>query len=115
MNDNPVARDDEFNTNEDTLLTNMEVLTNDDDVDNPASDLSISDWTQPSCGTVGVVAYGGRDKAFTFMPAANFNGDCTFSYQVTDNVAAPDTGYSTAKVTVHVTPSESHVRASLPS
>jgi hypothetical protein len=55
------------------------LLGNDSDVDNPASDLTVSGVRNASNGTVSIV--GG---AVVFTPTVNFNGTASFQYQVDD-------------------------------
>nr|WP_315490383.1 tandem-95 repeat protein [uncultured Rhodoferax sp.] len=55
------------------------LLGNDSDVDNPASDLTVSGVRNASNGTVSIV--GG---AVVFTPTLNFNGTASFQYQVDD-------------------------------
>ena len=80
VNDDPVAGDDPFTTNEDTpfLINTADLLVNDSDVE--TTDLLIVSFDQPANGTV--VDQGGGTWLFT--PDANFNGNDSFTYTITD-------------------------------
>ena len=93
-NDAPVAVDDSRSTPEDQALvvTSASLVTNDTDAEGQT--LSV---TSVSPGTGGTVAL--ASGMVTFTPTANFNGNATFDYVVSDG-AATDTG----TVTVNVTP-----------
>lgn len=81
VNDTPVGVDDQFATYTNTLTTIGfdQLLSNDSDIDNPNSDLTVSGVRNASNGTVGIV-----NVAVSFTPAAGFNGMATFEYQVDD-------------------------------
>ena len=92
----PVARDDEFATLEDVVLTvdAPGVLENDTDFD--GSPLTVSLLTQTSNGTV-VLA---PDGSFVYTPTLNFDGPTdSFTYEVSDGVRT-----DTATVTINVAP-----------
>ena len=90
VNDNPTAGDDSSSTDEDTPV-NINVLSNDSDVDNDS--LSVSAVTQ---GAHGAVTNNGGDV--TYSPAANFHGTDSFTYTVSDGHG----GTATANVNVTV-------------
>ncbi|MEZ4402349.1 MAG: Ig-like domain-containing protein [Kofleriaceae bacterium] len=92
VNDAPVAVDDDAATGEDTpaTLTAAALLANDTDVDGDA--LTI---TAVGDATDGAVALAG--DTVTFTPAANFTGDATFTYTVSDGTLT-DTGTVTVTV-----------------
>jgi len=98
VNDLPVAANDGFTGVEDTPLTVPApgVLGNDTDVDSDATLTAVlvagPDAAQ---GTVALAP----DGAFTFTPAANFNGVATFTYQAVDDQAGVS---NTATVTLTV-------------
>ena len=93
INDAPIATDDVVTTNEDTAIA-INVLANDNDVDGDA--LTVNAITnQPANGAVVINA----DNTITYTPNANFNGQDTFEYQVTDG----NGGFDTATVTVNIT------------
>ncbi|WP_156490889.1 tandem-95 repeat protein, partial [Marinomonas atlantica] len=92
VNDGPVAVDDTASTNEDTVVT-IDVLANDTDLDGDT--LTITEASVPAeQGTVAIV-----DGKVQFTPAANFNGEATISYTITDGTAT-----DSADVTVTVAP-----------
>ncbi|MEJ2737712.1 MAG: PKD domain-containing protein, partial [Anaerolineae bacterium] len=89
----PVANDDEFEVLEDTPLTvgAPGVLANDDDGN--CEQLSASVHTEPVSGTVTL----GANGSFIYTPTANFDGDDSFVYLVSDGVLT-----DTATVLIHV-------------
>jgi uncharacterized protein YhjY with autotransporter beta-barrel domain len=89
----PTAVDDQATTSQDSPVL-IDVLANDTDPDNVASDLSILSVTQPQHGTT---AISGRQVQYT--PASGFVGTDTFDYVVTDMVDGADTGTVTVTVT----------------
>jgi large repetitive protein len=92
VNDPPVAVNDVAATNEDTPLV-MSPLVNDSDLDgNP---LTITAANAPN-GTVVINANG----TITYTPNANFNGTDVITYTISDGAG----GFSTATITVSVTP-----------
>ena len=84
VNDAPVANNDGATTLEDAPVT-FPVLNNDGDLD--ADALSISDFTQPAHGMV----VKNTDGSFTYTPAADYDGDDSFSYTVCDPSGLCDT------------------------
>src|SRR5213078_1499264 len=78
VNDAPLAVNDSFATDEDTVLTITApgVLANDTDVDSPV--LTAVVVTGPGHGTLTLDADGG----FTYTPAANFNGSDSLATDV---------------------------------
>ncbi|HRW73687.1 MAG TPA: cadherin-like domain-containing protein, partial [Ottowia sp.] len=98
VNDAPDAVDDgtqaapAVTVNEDTAATGINVLGNDSDPD--GDPLSVTAASSPN-GTVTINA----DGTLNFTPAANFNGDTTITYTVSDGHGGSDT----ATVYVHVT------------
>ncbi len=92
----PVAVDDSYSTNEDTALTVATkangVLGNDTDGDGDT--LSAVSFTNPSHGTLTA----NTDGTFTYTPAANFNGQDSFTYKANDG-----TTDSTLAATVTIT------------
>ena len=95
QNDAPVAVADSFTLNEDAALTiePTDLLGNDSDLDNDTlTILSVQDATH---GTVQLV-----DGKPVFTPAADFNGEATFTYTISDG----NGGTSTAVVTLRVDP-----------
>ncbi len=92
VNDPPVANDDTATTDEDTAAV-IEVLANDTDSD--GGTLSITSTTIPPNGTVVV----NPDGTITYTPNADFNGEDTFSYTLSDLQGGTDT--ATVTVTVN--------------
>jgi VCBS repeat-containing protein len=94
VNDPPVAVDDTNTTSEDNAVSGN-VLSNDTDVDTPASGLSAALGTGPVHGSAVV----NQNGTYTYTSAANFHGTDEFTYTVFDG-ALSDTG----KVTITVSP-----------
>jgi VCBS repeat-containing protein len=98
VNDAPVATNDAYTTNEDTPLEvpapgMLGVLANDNDPDgNPLTATLVGG---PAHGTLALNANG----SFTYTPAANFNGDDTFTYRASDGTAQSNT--ATVTITVN--------------
>ncbi|MBE3655342.1 hypothetical protein BOO92_01305 [Vibrio navarrensis] len=92
VNDGPVATDDTASGTEDGGVITIDVLANDRDVDGDT--LTITGATVPAeQGTVAIV-----DGKLEFTPAANFNGEATISYTISDGNGGTDT--ADVKVTV---------------
>ncbi|MBE4579778.1 Ig-like domain-containing protein [Vibrio navarrensis] len=92
VNDGPVATDDTASGTEDGGVITIDVLANDSDVDGDT--LTITGATVPAeQGTVAIV-----DGKLEFTPAANFNGEATISYTISDGNGGTDT--ADVKVTV---------------
>lgn len=92
VNDAPVASDDVFSTNEDTVLIQNGVLDNDTDIE--GNSLTAVLVSGPSNGTLTL----NTDGTFTYTPNANFTGDDTFTYRANDGSANSNT--ATATITV---------------
>jgi VCBS repeat-containing protein len=95
VNHTPLAAADSATTAEDTPVTTVNVLLNDNQGDAPAT-ISAFDATSAHGGTV----VNNGDGTFTYTPAANFNGSDSFTYTIKD----VDGEVSTATVTVTVSP-----------
>jgi VCBS repeat-containing protein len=91
VNDPPIAVDDVFVTDEDAAVGGS-VLANDSDVDDDL--LTVALVNGPANGTLVLNAQG----AFTYTPAANFNGSDSFTYEVSDGKG----GTATATATISV-------------
>jgi len=93
-NDAPVGADDTFVTGEDqTLNVNAPgVLANDTDVDGDALTAVLA--TSVSNGTLNLSG----DGSFSYVPNANFNGNDSFTYNLTDGTSS--TGVYTVDITV---------------
>ena len=89
----PVAGDDSYSTNEDTVLTDS-VVANDFDADNDV--LAYSLTTAPGNGALTF----NPDGSFVYTPDADFNGVDTFTYELCD----ADGDCTTASVTINVAP-----------
>ncbi|KAA0077324.1 tandem-95 repeat protein, partial [Mycolicibacterium sp. P9-64] len=81
VNDAPVATNDSFTTNEDTVL-NGNVLTNDTDVD--SGTLTAVLGTGPAHGNLTL----NSDGSFTYTPQTNYNGADSFTYRTSDGTTA---------------------------
>lgn len=86
VNDGPVAQDDAFEGNEDTVITGN-VLANDTDVDGDALSVTAANFTTANGGTVTLNANG----TFSYSGAANFNGGDSFNYTARDTSGATST------------------------
>jgi Ca2+-binding RTX toxin-like protein len=86
VNDNPQAIDDSAVTNEDTPLpvAPAQLLANDADIDGDS--LSVTAVSNAVNGSVELSA-----GAITFSPDANFNGNASFQYTVSDGSGGTDT------------------------
>lgn len=95
INNAPVAVDDEFDVNEDTILrfTLADLLANDTDLD-PGDVLTAAITGPPAHGGYSVV--GGN---VTYTPYPDFFGTDTMTYTVSDQDGASDTGTITITVT----------------
>ena len=97
VNDAPVAVDDAYTINEDTILNLAApgVLANDSDVDGDL--LTAVLVANPAHGTLALNANG----SFLYRPATNFNGTDTFTYRATDG--ALTSGVATVTITINPT------------
>ena len=96
VNDAPVANPDTLDATEDTAVTYTaaQLLGNDTDDDgNPLTIVAVTSG-------VGGTAVFNPDGTVTFTPAANFNGEASFTYTVSDGT----TTSQPATVTVNVSP-----------
>ncbi|MBO1924605.1 retention module-containing protein, partial [Thiomicrorhabdus sp. 6S3-12] len=92
----PVAVDDAFTTPEDTsiVITSEDLLSNDSDADGDS--LTIVSVTQPDNGSL----IDNGDGTYTYTPNPDYNGNDSFTYQITDG----NGGYDTATGNIIVTP-----------
>ncbi len=98
VNDPPDAVDDAYATNEDTALTvtaTAGVLANDSDPDTVSTIGGAVVITGPAHGSVTL----GTDGAFSYVPAANFNGIDSFTYRASNGTV--DTDVATVNLTVN--------------
>jgi hypothetical protein len=93
VNTPPVATDETATTNAGNAVTTVDVLANDSDAD--GDDLSITNFSQ---GTSGTVTNNG-DGTFTYTPNAGFTGSDSFTYTISDGNGGTDVG--TVAVTVN--------------
>ncbi|MDP9382060.1 MAG: Ig-like domain-containing protein, partial [Chloroflexota bacterium] len=108
LNDKPVARNDEASTGEGTAEV-VDVLANDTDVDGDA--LGVSAVGAPSHGTARLITEGADAGKVLYAPEANYEGEDTFDYDVSDGKGGSDT----ATVRMTVNPGPDFVLAMAPS
>ncbi len=98
VNDATNAKDDLYSVNEDEVLTiasaSKGVLSNDADIDSPASALRTFVAANPAHGNLTL----NEDGTFSYTPALNFNGNDAFTYYVNDGVDNSNT--ATIEITV---------------
>ena len=87
VNDSPVAFDDSYSLDQDSSLT-LAILTNDTDIDDPASALTISVIGTASYGRVQLAA---DSKSVIYTPSAGFTGIDSFNYTLSDSDGATAT------------------------
>ncbi|NLX96929.1 MAG: tandem-95 repeat protein, partial [Rhodopirellula sp.] len=94
LNDAPVAADDAFSTEEDTLLVISVpgLLGNDTDAD--GDPLTAALVTEPANGTLTL----NSDGSFSYDPVLHFHGTDSFTYQANDTLA--DSNVATVTITV---------------
>ena len=99
-NTEPTANDDAFTMKEDAAETTLAVKTNDTDADTDTADgdnltvIEVSELSDPAAGILKLTA-----GTVTFEPAADYNGEVTFTYIVEDDFSAQDTATVTITVT----------------
>jgi large repetitive protein len=95
VNDAPVANNDSYSVNEDTVLNIAApgVLNNDSDVENDT--LSAIIVSNPAHGTVTL----NPDGSFSYTPNTNYNGADSFTYKANDGSA--DSSVATVSITVN--------------
>ncbi|HIF9314749.1 TPA: tandem-95 repeat protein, partial [Photobacterium damselae] len=102
-NEGPQAHDDRVTTKEDNAIT-LDLLSNDSDVDGTIQITQIA-GVELTGGEQEITVENGQirvaaDGTLTFVPNANYSGDVSFDYQITDNHGAT----SEATVTIKVMP-----------
>ncbi|MGR5386871.1 Ig-like domain-containing protein, partial [Photobacterium damselae] len=102
-NEGPQAHDDRVTTKEDNAIA-LDLLSNDSDVDGTIQITQIA-GVELTGGEQEITVEHGQirvaaDGTLTFVPNANYNGDVSFDYHITDNHGAT----SEATVTITVTP-----------
>ena len=96
VNDPPIARNDTFSINEDSILSGVNVLDNDQDLDNLKSSLRVRIVQEPAQGIFTLNLNG----ALTYTPNENFNGIDSLIYEVLDDSLASES----ATVWIEVVP-----------
>jgi len=81
INDPPVAINDNFVTNTNQAIINVNLLTNDFDPDGNSLILNTAPINPPSNGTVFISPNGNA----TYTPATDYNGQDVFTYRICDN------------------------------
>ncbi|HIF9271912.1 TPA: VCBS domain-containing protein, partial [Photobacterium damselae] len=102
-NEGPQAHDDRVTTKEDNSIT-LDLLGNDSDVDGTIQITQIA-GVELTGGVQEIMVENGQirvaaDGTLTFVPNANYSGEVSFDYHITDNHGAT----SEATVTITVTP-----------
>ena len=92
-NDAPVAEDDAVSVDEDSSI-DFSVIDNDVDAEGELATSTFAITTGPSNGTL----TNNDDGTFSYTPDADYNGDDSFTYTVTDPNGASDT--ATVSITV---------------
>ncbi|HRH01674.1 MAG TPA: Ig-like domain-containing protein [Bacteroidia bacterium] len=80
-NDAPIAVNGNYSTSEDVSLNGSSVLTNDSDPDGDLLIINTTPIVNVSSGNLTLNSNG----TFTYIPALNFNGTVSFTYEVCDN------------------------------
>ena len=93
VNDAPIAIDDNFTLNEDSVSTKINVISNDKTVD--GDNLKLTKAVTAGTGTVSINT---DNKSVNYIPATNFNGTDIIIYTVSDGTLN-DTGTLTVLVT----------------
>ena len=93
----PVATDDTLTVLEDASATVLNVIFN-DEIEDTGFPLSVSVVSKPPNGTAARVE--GSTTEVTYTPNANFAGEDTFTYTVSNGVDPPETATGTVTVTV---------------
>ncbi len=100
VNDQPTASGENYTVDEDNALTAIaginDLLLNDTDRDGDALSVNVNPVVGPSNGTLILNA----DGRFTYNPAANFNGNDAFTYEISDG----NGGTAQAVVNITVNP-----------
>ncbi|TQV87273.1 reprolysin-like metallopeptidase [Aliikangiella coralliicola] len=93
VNDAPSAQDDQFQVEQDSASTAIDVLANDSDVDS-GDTLTISAISYSGSSTVSH-----DNQRINYQPAANFHGTETIQYTISDKAGATTTATLTVTVT----------------
>ena len=97
INDAPTATDDIFYFTEDQDLTfDMDdALNNDRDIDGDTLTLEDVDYANVTIGEITVVS--AEEHTYLYTPPADFSGDATFSYEISDKKGGTDSGTITLR------------------
>lgn len=98
VNDNPPIANDTFNVNEDSSNTTLDVLANDLALANPDGQETITITAVGTGDRGGTITRAANNLSLIYTPAANFAGQETFTYTISDG----NGGMATATVTVNV-------------
>ena len=91
VNDTPIANDDSATLQEDSNIT-IDVLANDSDID--GDNLTVTAVTNPSNGSAVI-----ENNKIVYTPNANYYGEDSFGYTISDNQGAQTTGSVTLNIT----------------
>ncbi len=105
--DGPIANDDAYAVNEDSIDNPLNILDNDDfGPDGPGTAIAITITIAPTSGTATVndsgTATDPADDFIEYSPDANFNGNDSITYELVDSNGTTDT----AVVTITVSPDD---------
>ncbi|MDD2840749.1 MAG: tandem-95 repeat protein, partial [Rickettsiales bacterium] len=95
VNDNPIATDDSVSVNEDSTII-INTLNNDTDIEDELSSYNKENINIVAAAAFGVVVLN-ADGSFAYTPNANFNGNDSFTYNITDS-----DGATSNTATVHI-------------
>lgn len=101
VDDDPEAVDDTFTVLEDSSTSVLNVLANDKDADLPYGDVLELVRIVSTTGH-GTLTLNSATQRMEYKPDLNYNGSDSFTYEIKDN--QDPAVYSTAEVTIHVTP-----------
>ena len=93
MNDPPVANDDSASGPEDSVIAGNVLLGQGADSDIEGDTLSVAVQTQPTNGSLQL----NSDGAYSYTPNTNFNGEDSFTYEVSDGTL---TDTATVRLTI---------------
>ncbi|GGG05046.1 hypothetical protein GCM10010924_37040 [Rhizobium wenxiniae] len=115
VNDVPVATNDTFTTPEDTAIT-FDVRSNDTDADGDALTVTAINGTAIAAGQSVAITGGSirldADGRLSFTPNANFNGNVSFTYTVSDGTASANATVNGTVTPVNDAPTSSNISVS---
>jgi len=97
INDEPVAVDDVAIVDEDNILSEIDIISNDTDIESGTLTINTTPQTDASNGTLTLNA----DGTFDYEPNPNFNGSDYFKYEVCDDGATPLCDIGRVDITVN--------------